>query len=405
MAFDLPAKQQPALPSDAYRFSLVAMLAVSASFPLTLAVKWIVAPEPLFPDFFALWSFGRYVLTHAPATIYDSQALHGFQTGLGMPPDVGYPFFYPPWILLVLAPLGRLDYLTARVVWLVLTFAAYVAAMGAWRWPRPVMGLLVFAPSSAICFAVGQNGFLTAALMLGGIRLLRTRPLIAGALLACLAYKPQLAVLAPAMLVFGRHWRAMTGAAFCAAVLSLSATLAFGWTTWAAWLDFTGHQAASLSLGKVEAGMMPTVTSAVQLLGGSGMMAHAFQALAAMAGLLALWRVRNSATPEAKAVLPLAAILATPYAFVYDLPMVTGAVLSVVAARITAGARFAEFEFPSLLACVMVPAMLPGCRGAVAVVLPVMLAACLWRLSRAGHDANAGLDRQVSARLAASWNA
>ena len=153
--------------------------------PLLWAIDLATTSDVLFPDFFGFWSFGRYVLIHAPATIYDDRSLHAFQITLGMPGDIGHlAFFYPPWILFLLVPIGTLPYGVARVAWAVLTFAGYAAAVSAWRWQRSLFWILLFAPSSAICFLVGQNGFLTAALMLGGMRLLWTRPVVAGVLLA-----------------------------------------------------------------------------------------------------------------------------------------------------------------------------------------------------------------------------
>ena len=144
---------------------LAVLLAVCAVQPAIWVVKLVIAPEPLFPDFFGLWSFGRYALTRAPATIYDDRLLYAFQTALGMPPDAGhYSFFYPPWTLLLFAPIGVLPYGVARVAWLVLSFALYAGALAAWRWQRPVAGLLLLAPASAVCILLGQNGFLTAAL-------------------------------------------------------------------------------------------------------------------------------------------------------------------------------------------------------------------------------------------------
>ncbi len=371
---------------------LAVTLAVCAVVPLIWIGKLLAESEILFPDFFGLWSFGRYVLTHAPATIYDDRAMQAFQAGMGMPTESSYPFPYPPWILLLLAPFGALPYSIARGAWLVLTSAAYVAALGAWRWQRPVLGLLLLAPSSAVCLLVGQNGFVTAALMLGGIRLLRTRPLVAGALLASVAYKPQLAILVPFMLLFGRHWRAMAGAGLAVAVLSLASTLAFGIDTWGAWLACMRDHGAALTEGRdALLDMMPTVTSAVLLLGGGMLAAHLAQAAGALAGLFAVWRVRARWDPEAQAVLPLATILATPYAFAYDLPMVTGALLAVIAAKIAA-ARFSQLEFPLLLACVMAPTILPARLGAEAAAVPVILALGLWAMTASRSPARVTCD-------------
>jgi hypothetical protein len=362
-----------------YRRVLTVLLVACAILPLGWAVKLTITSETLFPDFFGLWSFGRYVLTHAPATIYDDRALKAFQTGLGMPPDSGFPFPYPPWILLILTPFGALPYAAARVVWLVLTFSAYAAALAAWRWQRPMTGLLLLAPSSAVCFLVGQNGFVTAALMLGGIRQLRTRPIVAGALLASVAYKPQFAVLVPFVLLFGRHWRAMVGAGLSVAALSLATTVAFGVDAWGAWVVCMRDHAATLTEGRdAHLDLMPTVTSAVLLLGWGVRVAHLAQTAGALLGLLAVWRVRAREDPEAQAVLPLATILATPYAFHYDTPMIAGALLAVIAARTAAADRFNRMEFPLLVACILAPTILTARLGAIAAAVPAIFALGLW---------------------------
>jgi hypothetical protein len=365
------------------RLVLSALLVGCAITPLIWAVKLTITPKILFPDFFGLWSFGRYVLGHAPATIYDGGSLQAFETGFGLPAVRPYEFYYPPWILLILAPVGALPYAIARVVWLVVTFAAYAAALTAWRWPRPAMGMLLLAPSSAVCFLVGQNGFLTAALMLGGMRLLPARPLIAGALLGALVCKPQLAILVPFFLLFGRHWRAMAGAALCVAGLSLAVTAGFGTGIWGAWLEsLRGHSNELSGARDALRDMMPTVMSAVRLLGGGKIFAAIVQAGFVLAGLLAVWRVRARADSVAQAVLPLATILATPYAFDYDLPMVTGAVLAVIAGRIGAGGLFDQPAFVVLLACVAAPMVLPARLGAIAAVVPVIYAWGLWVMCR-----------------------
>lgn len=379
---------------DPHRRILTVLLVACALQPALWIIRMASSPDILFPDFFGFWSFGRYGLHHAPATIYDAARLFAFQTQLGMPANGGhYPFYYPPWILLVLQPLGALPYGVARIAWLVLTGSAYAAASGAWRWQRPLPAIFLLAPSSAVCCLLGQNGFLTAALMQGGLRLLWTRPFVAGMLLAGVAYKPQLALMVPFVLLFGRHGRAMAGAALSIAVLSLATTCAFGFAIWRAWFDFMASQAMTLANGHESLlDLMPTVTAAVSRLGGDAMTSHLIQGLGMLAGLLALWRVRTRRDIEAQAVLPLATILGTPYAFDYDLPMVTGAVLAIIAHRARDSADFASIPYLLLLAAVMVPAILPAHLGSAAMIVPAVFAGVLWSLSRtpvAAHRAAA----------------
>lgn len=381
------------------RRMLTIMALACAIEPLSFLVKLAITHEALWPDFFGLWSFGRFVLTHPPAAIYDDQAVFAFQTGFGMPAASGYPFPYPPWILLVLAPFGALPYAVARVAWLVLTFGAYAAALATWRWERRLLALLVLAPTSAICFLVGQNGFLSAALMLAGIRMLATRPLVAGALLAAVAYKPNLAILIPFALLFGLHWRAVAGAALAVLVLTVTTALAFGADIWIAWFGYMRDRAVALSAGRdALLDMMPTVTSGVLLLGGGMFIAHVAQAAAAAGGVLAIWRVRGRSDVAARAVLPLATVLATPYLFHYDLPMVTGAVLAVIAARIAERGRFGAAEFAVLLGCILAPLVQVAHFAGVAILTPAVIGAAVWLIARGAGAKCAALPAR--ARLA-----
>lgn len=355
-------------PAMTVRLALILSLALAAVFVL----QEVTTDGPLYPDVWGFWTFGRYALTHSPATIYDNAALHAFQAGLGMPAENGfYPYPYPPWFLLAVAPLGGLPYPTAALVWRGVTFTALVVALGAWRWQWDRALLLAVAPACALSFVVGQNGFLTAALMLGGLRLLPVRPVLAGVLLAATAYKPQLALLVPAFLLFGAHWRALAGAVLGTALLTAAATLMFGWAVWPAWADAMQAQALALTAGRgPKLDQMPTVTAAVQLLGGSAGMARAVQGMAAAGAMVALWRARRRAEVI---ILPLATFVATPYAFGYDLPVLTGAALVALEGH----------RSPVLLLIVLAPCMLVLPFGAVMVSL--LFGVALWhRAMRSG---------------------
>ena len=126
---------------------------------------------------------------------------------------------------------------------------------------------------------------------------------------------------------------------------------------------------------------MPTVTSAVQLLGGGAWLGRIVQVIAALGALAALWRGRRGLHP---AVLPLATLVATPYAFGYDLPVITGAALLAVR---PGGSVVPPSYLPPpagngvrslLLGCVLMPCAI-AVPGAV-VVLPVLFAVTLWRI-------------------------
>ncbi len=355
--------------------------------PLAWLVQLARTPKPLYPDFFALWSFGRYVFSHHPAMIYDSEALHHYQTGFGMPDGSHYPFLYPPIILLLLAPFGALPYLLARYAWLLITGGAYITAFGIWRWPRWPAALFLMAPTTAVCALVGQNGLLTGAMMGGGIRLLTTRPFLAGALLGGLVYKPQLALLVPFYLIFGGHWRAFAGAAFTALLLAGASTICFGPAMWTAWADcMTSHGSALVAGQGALLPIMPTITAAVLLLGGNSATAHALQDASALLCLWAIWRCRSRHDVAARAVLPLATILAAPYALDYDLPIVTGPILAILAEWFVSSNSFDVRRLALLLVCVTAPIILIARLGAISVLVPVIFAVTLFVLCWDGQD-------------------
>jgi len=168
----------------------------------------------------------------------------------------------------------------------------------------------------------GQNGFLSAALFGGGLALLRSRPLGAGVLLGLLAYKPHLGILLPAALLAGGHRRAFAAATATVLALAAGSWLAFGADVWRAFFastDFT--TSVVLEAGGTAWHKQQSLFAWVRTLGGSVGLAYAAQ-LALAAGCLAavawLWRSRAAFALQA-AGLAAAALLATPYAYDYDL--------------------------------------------------------------------------------------
>src|SRR5205814_7022046 len=100
-----------------------------------------------------------------------------------------------------------------------------------------VLVFLLLAPGAAVNLFFGQNGILSTVLLGGGVLLLGSRPILAGVLLGLLAYKPQLAVLAPFALLAGREWRALAAAILSQIALGLLSLLVLGAEPWFAFFD------------------------------------------------------------------------------------------------------------------------------------------------------------------------
>jgi hypothetical protein len=329
---------------------------------------------PVFGDFFALWSYGKIAGTHSAAELYDFATLHARQVGLGMDPEAKNPFPYPPTFLLLLAPLGRLPYLAAYLLWMGGTVALFVWAVIATcsRLPLCVFGALV-APVSVVSISSGQSGFLAGALMTAGIRLARPRPIVAGILLGLLSYKPQLGLLVPVALASAGLWATFVAAGVTVAGLALAATLAYGWGAWPAWIAMLPAYAQMFDRSKVQLQFMPTVLANLRQAGWSLPAADLAQAVVSIAVAVFVVRCfwarrfrrrldlqrnpcfkRNSDRLAAAALLA-GTFLATPHAFLYDMPMLAAAIALFIEDRIETTAVFSLAEILVLVLATLFP--------------------------------------------------
>ena len=331
-------------------------LLLFAAFGLAALVGYFTQPSTLYPDFFGIWSFPTFIRSHPAQQIYDPAVLFAFQRQLEHGGDMTYSFPYPPPYLLILWPLGLLSYPVARIAWIIVTLAGFLLALcGTHR--RPLLACAAaIAPATTVCLIYGQNGLLSGALMIGGMRLAWRLPIVSGMLLGALVYKPQLGVLVPVALAASGLWRTFA-AAVATSVLFIAATaLTFGWSMWTAWADAIALHARLFDASRAHMNhLMPTVKSTVLLMGNTTV-AYAAQAVASAITIAIVWRYwRRQRGAEALVVLTAGTFLATPYAFVYDMPMVSAAVLLVIAGRITSGGAFAFTELFSFLLVLVLP--------------------------------------------------
>lgn len=277
-----------------------------------------------FTDYAALWGAGRLALEGKAAAAYD-WALHAAAMAQGVGRTVQqFPFPYPPTFLAVMAPFAALPYVPSLIVWSSLTLVLYLATC-AWvvgRWEGAVwLGAMIVTLGN---FIVGQNGFLTAALMGGGLMLLTSRPVLGGMLLGLLAYKPHLGLLLPVALAASGCWRAFGAAAATVVVTALGAMALFGQEPWWAFADNLSRFGSEVMSERFTiTHRLQSAYGMVATLGAPKGVAMAVQGLVSVA-LVALvavvWR-SAAATALKSACLITAAALVSPYVFVYDLTL------------------------------------------------------------------------------------
>jgi hypothetical protein len=335
--------------------ALVICLVVLVACAVTGVAAYAVHQGPTQQDFFGIWSWARFVIERPVARIYDHAEQHAFLQSLNPPFTVPFPFPYPPTYLLLIRPLGWLSYTTALHVWTAVTFLAYVAAVCGLTGGRAAAILAIIAPAAAVNAMFGQNGFLTAALLLGGAGLMASRPILAGVLLGLLSYKPQFGLVIGVALAAAGMWRTALAAAVTVGAMVAASLAAFGVEPWIAWLRALPDFVAIVDeqRGRL-AHLIPTARSDALALGATEQIANLIQAAVTAAAAVAVWiTFRRGSGPLAVAALAFASVLAAPYAFLYDLTIVAVAVALIVAERLKA---LSAAELVGLTAVILLPA-------------------------------------------------
>jgi alpha-1,2-mannosyltransferase len=305
-------------------------------------------PNVIGHDFVNIWTAAKLTLQGHIAWVYDFRAFHQAQERLLGQEFEFHNWSYPPVLIPWIAVFGLLPYLFALGLWLALTFALYAFAVAS---RRPHSWSLVFflalAPASIENVSEGQNGFLLAALFVGGLRLLETRPALAGLLLGGLIFKPHLGLLLPFALLSGRHMKVLLFLALTATFLAALSVLAFGFEPWRVYFQTTlPFQVRLLEQPPIYKYlyMMPTPFVAFRLAGASlgvAALGSAFFALCAVVFVTFLFR-RKTPLDLRMAGLLAATFFVAPYSFSYDLTLLSAAVISFVACR--TGRAFSTFD-------------------------------------------------------------
>ena len=306
-------------------------------------------------DFVNVWTAGRLVLDGHAALAYDWNIQRQIELALLGQDFPGYfAWHYPPPFLFVASALAMLPYSAGFIGWMVASFIPYLAVM------RGIVGRpfgWIFAAAFPTVFnntLVGQNGFLTAALIGGTLYLLPVRPILAGVCLGLLTYKPQYGLLFPMVLIAAAQWRAFVSAGVTAAALACVSWLAFGTESWHAffhWLPTFSQ--AFLTEGKAPWWKMQSIFALVRYFGGSEPMGWAFQwvlTASVAVTLVLMWRSRVPYTLKA-AALAVGTLLTTPYLFTYDMMVLAIPVAFLVRMGLQSG--FRAYELPALLAAAL----------------------------------------------------
>ena len=359
---------------------------------------WIVAADglisrdgqPIGADFSNVYAAGSLTWKGRSAEAYAPALQHAAEKAVFDGREVPfYGWHYPPFFFAIAVLVAAVPYAWGLTIWLVASFAGYLAAIRAILPRRETLLVAAAFPAVFVNVGHGQNGFLTAALLGGALHWRDRRPWLAGVLIGLLAYKPQFGILIPIALLAGGRWRTIGAATATVAALVAVSFVLLGSGIWHAFADSMNFtQTVVLEQGGTGWQKIQSIFSAVRAWGASVPIAYAAQAtLFAMLAASIAWLWHSDAAIELKAAaLALGSLLATPYVLDYDFVVLAVAIAFFARHGLRHG--FRDFEISLLAAAWIVPLLSRSVAGSTLIPLGLFVELALYAfvLRRAALD-------------------
>lgn len=310
--------------------------AVAASFALAWFVSlilmlrqhtWILdkAGHPVVTDFIEVWVAGRTALAGSAAAAYDPKLHHAAQVAVAGHAFHGFLWWhYPPAVLFLASALALLPYTASFLFWVGGTLVFYAATIAKIAKSKFAALLACAMPAVFINAVAGQNGFFTATLIGLALVNLETQPILAGAFVGILTYKPQFGLLFPLVLAVSGKWKTFLAAAVVTAISILLSWTVYGGETFHAFAHYLPQASDSFLLhGTAGWNKLQTVYGLLRWMGFDNLAASGAQSAVCIfvAGIL-VWLWRSALSFELKAAaLSTAVLFSTPYTYMYDLPI------------------------------------------------------------------------------------
>jgi alpha-1,2-mannosyltransferase len=274
-------------------------------------------------DFVSFYAAGTLALEGRAAGAYEV-GTHQQAEAAVAGPGRGYQFFYyPPPYLVVCSALATLPYPVAFAAFEAVTLGLFLLAMHrlcsplswrVWLWP-----VLAFTPLFWT-IGLGQNAFLTAALLAGATLLADRRATLAGVLFGALCFKPHLGLLVPVALIAGGRWRSVAAAGCTVAALAIGSWLLFGSPSWIAYLHAFLGSGETYGSGRIAFAGMVSPFGAARLAGAPVDLALVLQGVMTLLAAIAVgwaWRCSDRQAVRSAALLA-GTMVALPVILLYD---------------------------------------------------------------------------------------
>lgn len=291
-------------------------------------------------DFLHLYTLGLLAREHRGIQLYDMKAQaalaaeHVPQAG-----GISYLPLYPPQVSLLFAPLAHLSYATALAVWWLISAAIYFLCCH-WIWracsnlrSQRTTVVILCAAFPAFCYLIewGQSSALALLCFTALYFCLRSRRnFLAGVVLGCLAFKPQLGLAAAVVFLASGAWKVLIGAALSAAAQFLAGILFYGSQAFHEWLWMIRNVRQVLPFLEpktYQTHCLRTFWSMLIPWSPIALLLYAASAVVVLVLTISLWRRRSISLSIRYSELLFATVLIAPHLTVYDLVILTPAML------------------------------------------------------------------------------
>ena len=291
-------------------------------------------------DFLHFYTLGSLAAAHRGADLYDMNA-QAELAAQRVPEASGIRYlpFYPPQVSVFFAPLTRFSYGWALGLWWACSALLYgVCCYGIWRacpnlseYGGTVFMAAIAFPAFFHLIAWGQTSALALVCFTLMFFLLRDRrDFLAGLILGCLIFKPQLGVAAVVVFLATGAWKVLAGATLSAAGQLSIAALYYGTEPLGQWWHMLRNAQAVLPLLEprlYQTHCLRTFWSMLVPWPGLALALFGLSAIAVLTVTIACWKSQNVPLPLKYSVLLLASVLVAPHLTVYDLVILAPALL------------------------------------------------------------------------------
>jgi alpha-1,2-mannosyltransferase len=316
-------------------------------------------------DFLHFYTLGLIAREHRGPELYDMK-IQSELAATHVPQASGLPYLplYPPQTSILFAPLAHLSYIHALAVsWMVSATLYFLCCYWIWRsCPNlrthgvTVAILAAAFPAFFHLIAWGQTSALALVCFTGAYLSLRSkREFLAGIVLGCLAFKPQLALAAAVLFIGAGSGKVVIGAALSGLAQFLIGVLYYGSQVFHDWLWMLGNLRSELPFLEpkiYQTYCLRTFWSMLIPMPRLALLLYALTAVLTLGITIFLWRHPSTPLRVRFSALLFTTVLVAPHLTVYDLVTLAPALLLVSDWLISVPMKAVKTQLGTALYCV-----------------------------------------------------